>query len=364
MAGGNQDLLLHQIDARDRLGDRVLHLQPGVCLEKVEVVRLIDEKLEGARVGIARRFRGAHGGLTDPVPDIGGDRRGRFFQHLLVPRCLEGAIPLAEVDHLAMLIRQDLDLDVTGLLEVLLEVDIRGAECRRRLLLRHAEGAEQVGIVVDDPDPFSPSARGGLDHQRVADPRGRFQRFGLVEQHSGCARDDRDIRRPGQLAGLRLVAQPLDHGGTGPDELDAHGFTRLGKVGVLGQEAIAGMNRLRAGDDRGADNVDDVRVTLAAGGRADTDRFVRVAHVERLLVGLAEHGDGGDPHLPAGADHAHRDLSAVGDQDLLEHKGSGARGQGSGVRGVCGLTPDPWPLTPQYDRCGGYGQLTRPVVGS
>ena len=30
-------------------------------------------------------------------------------------------------------------------------------------------------------------------------------------------------------------------------------------------------------------------------------------------------GDGGDAHFAAGGDDAHRDLSPVGDQNLLEH---------------------------------------------
>jgi len=41
-------------------------------------------------------------------------------------------------------------------------------------------------------------------------------------------------------------------------------------------------------------------------------------------IGLGVDGHAGDAHLPAGPDHAHRDLSAVGDQDLLEpslHRG-------------------------------------------
>ena len=54
------------------------------------------------------------------------------------------------------------------------------------------------------------------------------------------------------------------------------------------------------------------------------DRLVGHAHVQRAAVGLGEHGDGGDAQLAAGADHAARDLAAVGDQDLANATGGHA----------------------------------------
>src|SRR5690606_19678763 len=47
------------------------------------------------------------------------------------------------------------------------------------------------------------------------------------------------------------------------------------------------------------------------------------AHVQRVRVGDAVDRDGADAELAAGADHAERDLAAVGDEDLAD-AGSGA----------------------------------------
>ena len=107
--------------------------------------------------------------------------------------------------------------------------------------------------------------------------------------------------------------------GVGPDELDVAGLADLGEVGALRQEPVAGMDRVGAGDLGGADDRRHVQVAVGAARRADADVLVGEADVQRVLVGLGVDGDGLDAQLAAGADHAQRDLAAVGDQDLLEH---------------------------------------------
>ena len=46
---GDQDLLAHQIDARHRLGDRVLHLNARVHLEEIEAPVGVEQELDGPR---------------------------------------------------------------------------------------------------------------------------------------------------------------------------------------------------------------------------------------------------------------------------------------------------------------------------
>src|SRR5690606_27974175 len=104
-----------EVEARDRLGHRMLHLEARVHLEKV-VLRgwagARDEELDGADVAIAGRPRCRDGrrahGATQGRRD---DRRRRFLDDLLVP-ALEGALALAEMDARAMCVGRDLYLDV------------------------------------------------------------------------------------------------------------------------------------------------------------------------------------------------------------------------------------------------------------
>src|SRR5262249_11630673 len=96
--------------------------------------------------------------------------------------------------------------------------------------------------------------------------------------------------------------------------------TDLRELGVLGQEAVAGVDRVGAGDLGGADDRWDVEVALARRRRADAHRLIGELDVERARVGGRVDRDRLEPHLAQRADHAECDLAAVGYQDLLEHR--------------------------------------------
>ena len=79
------------------------------------------------------------------------------------------------------------------------------------------------------------------------------------------------------------------------------------------------MNRVGAGDFRGADDGRHAQVAVDAAGRPDADVLVGKADVQRVLVGLGVDRDGLDAELAAREDDAQGDFAAVGDQDFLEH---------------------------------------------
>jgi hypothetical protein len=64
LAGSDHDLGAHDVDARDQLGDRVLHLHAGVHLDEVELAVLVQE-LEGARATVADLLAGRGAALAD-----------------------------------------------------------------------------------------------------------------------------------------------------------------------------------------------------------------------------------------------------------------------------------------------------------
>ena len=94
----------------------------------------------------------------------------------------------------------------------------------------------------------------------------------------------------------------------------------LGEAGVLGQEAVARMDGVGAGDLAGGDERRDVEIAVAGRRRADADALVGEADVHGVGVGGRMHRHGGDAELLAGAQDAERDLAAVGDEDLVEHR--------------------------------------------
>ncbi len=79
------------------------------------------------------------------------------------------------------------------------------------------------------------------------------------------------------------------------------------------------MDRLRLAAARHVENLVDVEIGLAGRGRADVVGVIGFADVQGLAVHVGEDGDRLDAHLAAGANDAHRNFAAIGDQDSFEH---------------------------------------------
>ena len=135
LAARDAQLLAHEIDARDELRHRMLDLDPRVQLEEEEVAP-VEHELGRAGALVADRARERDRGVAHPRAQLGVERRGRrLLEHLLVT-ALDRALALAEREHGAVRVGEQLDLDVARPLEVALEEDRVVAERARRLALR------------------------------------------------------------------------------------------------------------------------------------------------------------------------------------------------------------------------------------
>jgi hypothetical protein len=68
------------------------------------------------------------------------------------------------------------------------------------------------------------------------------------------------------------------------------------------------------------DHLLDRQVALQRRGGTDLDRLVGLVHVAQLPVRLGVDGNAWNAEIAARPDHALRDLGAVGNQNLLEHR--------------------------------------------
>src|SRR5439155_21322296 len=109
-------------------GHRMLHLEPGVHLEEVELGAR-DQELRGSRAAIAHSLRDRDRCRLEPLAQrIARARRWRLLDHLLVAP-LERALALEQVERAAPAVAQDLHLHVAGAPEPLLEIPRGLAEC-------------------------------------------------------------------------------------------------------------------------------------------------------------------------------------------------------------------------------------------
>src|SRR5580692_5368245 len=79
------------------------------------------------------------------------------------------------------------------------------------------------------------------------------------------------------------------------------------------------MDRIAAGPACHVDYFFNAQITFARGCGAYWIGFIREANVERLAVHLTENHHTANAQLAAGAQDAHRDFPAIGNQDFPKH---------------------------------------------
>src|ERR1700674_239769 len=133
--------------------------------------------------------------------------------------------------------------------------------------------------------------------------------------------DGGDIGAARELAAGGFRTESFHGFGGGTDENDAGFFTDAGERGVFGEKAVAGMDGVAAGAAGDVDELVDAEIAFARGRGAEGVGFVGEADVEGGAVGFAEDRDRADAEFAAGAEDAHGDFAAIGDQDFVEHAG-------------------------------------------
>ncbi len=178
----------------------MLDLDAAVQLEEEEVAAL-EHELGRTGPDVADRGRESHRRVAHPCAQLGIERRRRrLLEHLLVA-ALHRALPLAEREHGAVGIGEQLDLDVARALEVALQVDAVVAETRLRLSSCRLERGRELLGGADDAHPSSAAAGRRLDDQR--------RRLGLGDRRDACL--------GGDALRLQLVATAAKRVGWRPD---------------------------------------------------------------------------------------------------------------------------------------------------
>ena len=365
LARGHAQHPLHEVHAGDRLCDGVLHLQAGVHLHEVEAVGAqalggVHDELHRARAAVADRLRRAHRRGAHRVPHLRRHaRRGGLLDHLLVAP-LERAVPLEQV-HRPATVAEHLHLDVARRGDQLLDQHAVVAEGLGRLRARRLQRVGELGLGVDRAHPLAAAARHGLDQHGPADVARRLQQDGvalvlaLVARHHGHARLDHRA-----LGGV-LEAHRADRLGRRADEDEARRLHRLHEAGVLRQEAVARMDRLRPRGLRGGDHRVAAQVALGRGAPAQRDRGVGHRDVARVRVDVGMDRDRADAEAAAGVDDAAGDLAAVGDQDRAEHAPPcRARRPGAMIRDASSRRAAPRTGSSPGSRRGGRSPRARP----
>ena len=316
---GDEDLGAHQVDAGDHLGDGVLHLDAGIHLNEVVMAFLVHQEFQGTGVDIAHVLGDLHGIGIQGFPHLLGNGEGGGELHHLLIAPLERAVPLKEVYHVAVLVAQHLDFNVLGLHQELLHEDVVVAEGLLGLGLHQVEVDAHFLHGVAAAHAPAAAAGGSLQNHREAEFHSQL--LGGLPALEGFrgAGGGGDAAGHRHLLGGELVTHQIQNLGGGTDELDARFLTGPGKVPVLAEEAIAGVDGVRTvlfgqGDDPG-----DVQIgTQGADVLADQVGLIGRGAEETVGIFVGVDGNGLQSQVMAGPEDAHGDLTAVGHQDLFE----------------------------------------------
>ena len=134
----------------------------------------------------------------------------------------------------------------------------------------------------------------------------------------------------GDVPGLDLVAERVDGVGRRADPGQAGVDDRLREVGVLGEEAVAGVHGVGTGPRGDVEELVDDEVGVGGRGAAERVGLVGDLHVQRVAVRLGVDGDLADAGVAAGPGDANGDLATVGDEHLSHVSGPFRVTAGSG----------------------------------
>src|SRR4029079_4697836 len=150
LARSDLQLPFHQVEPRDHLRHRVLHLQPGVHFHEVERAVPPGDEFHGAGTRVLDGSCGGNRRFTHFAPLVRGQARcRRFLEYLLVP-ARHRAVALEEIDHAAVRVAEYLYLDVARALEILFDQHTVVAERRFRLAPGRFERGREARAVLDD----------------------------------------------------------------------------------------------------------------------------------------------------------------------------------------------------------------------
>ncbi|MCY1287295.1 hypothetical protein D9M69_364380 [compost metagenome] len=231
---------------------------------------------------------------------------------------LQAAVAFPEVGH-PLSVAEHLDFDMPGILDQAFDVELATAKSRAGLGLAALEGLRQFAGLAHRAHAASAAAGQGLEHDGAAGQQGA----GFVQAGGAVAAGGQGQATAGrELAGTGLVAEQRQGFGGRADEVDAGGLAPAGEVGVLAEEAVAGVHCVATLLASYFHQLGTVQVGRHAASRQGNGK-VGLAQVQGVGVVLGVHGDAADAQLGSGAGDADGDLATVGDQQGLDGSGHG-----------------------------------------
>ncbi len=224
------------------------------------------------------------------------------------------------MNDIAVAVAKHLHLDVTRRQDVFLDQHMVIAERSRRFALARGQSVQEVLALFDQTHPLAATTGNGLDQNRITNLIGfGFQEVRLLVL-AHIARRYGYARFVHQLLGGVLQAHGRDGFGqrTDPDQARIHDLLR--ELGILGQEAITGVDGFCPCLFGGSDDLVTDQIGFARRGRTDMHSLVSHTHMQGMGVGVRIDSHRADAHAAGRLDNTAGDFATVGDQNRFHHR--------------------------------------------
>jgi hypothetical protein len=143
------------------------------------------------------------------------------------------------MNHIAVLVAQDLDFDVAGREDELLNKNPVVTKRIFRFGLYSWKAFLNIFLVISHSNAFAAATGAGFDHNRITNLARDFDRVGGVVNLANVARNARNASGGSRLLALNFVAHRMDSVWVWPDKDYAFICTALSKLNLLRQKAKA-----------------------------------------------------------------------------------------------------------------------------
>ena len=295
----------------------MLHLQPGIDLDKIGRAFGRDQKLHRCQTVIAHSAHQAARVVLEPLPQVARKPRpgrGGYLNEFLVI-ALHGTVAFIKGKDIAVHVGNDLDFNVAHVSEKLLHKQARVA----KRSLRHGgsleKGVLKFGFIVNGENTATAAAAFSLEHD--GQPHLADELFGRGDVNRAVRTGNhRNAEFSRYFPRLNLVAEQVHGLGGSADKGNARFFAARGKTRVFRGEPPAGVDA----DDAALLGLGDDAINVQVGARfcSQQNQFLSGGGRRSGFVHISGgHGCHGVEPFPNGTADAPARNTPVGDKYYL-----------------------------------------------
>ncbi len=242
-----------------------------------------------------------------------------FFDQLLMAS-LHGTFTLEQVNHVAMGVAENLDLNVFWILNKAFDKNTVVAKKILSFGLAGSKGRSQLLGFVNHANSFSATSGRGFDDHWKTNALSLFLGFLNRRHWAGTSRNSGHTRLLHQFPRVEFVSHGYDVFCGWTNKCQASLFDSFCKFGGFTEESVSGVNRFRSRFFCNFNDLVDPQIRFGTGCRTNVISFVRQHDMKSISIGFAVNRHGSNSQFTKSASHSNCDFSTVGDENFFKHR--------------------------------------------